>query len=68
MKISELIEQLEDLKHDHGDLSVSIAIQPNYPLICGIARIRPNDGGIVIAAGEAHGYANSDVYGGEDNE
>lgn len=66
MTISELIEQLEDLKHDHGDLSVSIAIQPNYPMICGFHRVLANDGGIVIAAGEAHGYANGDVYGGED--
>jgi len=68
MTISELIDQLEDLKHDHGDLHVSIAIQPNYPMICGLRHVKPNDGGIVIAAGDAHGYANSDVYGGEDDE
>ena len=68
MTINELIEQLEDLRDEHGNLSMSIAIQPTYPMICGIVRVKPNDGGIVIAAGEAHGYANSDVYGGEDNE
>lgn len=66
MQISELIQELEDLQAEHGDLSISIAIQPNYPLICGVQRVLANDGGIVIAAGEAHGYANSDVYGGED--
>ena len=68
MTISELIEELEDLQSEHGDLNVSIAIQPNYPLICSLRHITPNDGGIVIAAGEAHGYANGDVYGAEDNE
>ena len=66
MQISELIQELEDLQAEYGDLSVSIAIQPTYPLICGVHDVLANDGGIVIAAGEAHGYANGDVYGGED--
>ena len=66
MTISELIQELEDLEAEHGDLSVSIAIQPTYPLICGVHDVLANDGGIVIAAGDAHGYANSDVYGRED--
>ena len=66
MYISTLIQELEDLQAEHGDLAISIAIQPTYPMICGVHAVLPNDGGIVIAAGEAHGYANSDVYGGED--
>lgn len=66
MYISTLIEELERLEEEHGDLSVSIAIQPTYPLICGVHAVLANDGGIVIAAGESHGYANRDVYGGED--
>lgn len=32
MKLSQLIEDLQDLLDDHGDLDVAVAHQPTYPL------------------------------------
>ncbi len=33
MKISELIEILEIIKEQHGDVEIGIAEQPSYPLL-----------------------------------
>ena len=66
MTITELIERLEELREEHGDLSVGAVIQPHYPMCARIQRVVPSDGAIAIAVEDPHGYANDNVFIGDD--
>lgn len=39
MTITELIERLEDVRDDEGDIEVAIAYQPTWPLGAGVANV-----------------------------
>ena len=65
MTIRELIESLEALEARMPDASVSVAIQPSYPLECRIKAVQAVDGVVWIAASEGHGYTDSRPWEGD---
>lgn len=65
MTLSALVAQLTDLFEQHGDIRVRLAVQPNWPLVHGIANIAVGEEGsaakregktLWIAASSGHPY------------
>lgn len=54
MKVSELIEILEELRDNHDDPEVRLAVQPQYPLSHDIHTVRVALGRVWIAASQGH--------------
>lgn len=62
MNLNDLIEQLQELREEHGDdVEVRLAIQPHWPLehsIDNVGAAEDDDARIVVYIGEGtqHGY------------
>ena len=62
MTVSDLIDALESVRYEHGNIEVQIAIQPNWPLKARIANVTAVDGSGYIACREASEYAPREAW------
>ena len=67
LTVSELKEMLEDYEAEgKGDLLVSVAVQPNYPMSAEVAAVTRVGDRLYIAAAEQDEYITKKAWGEED--
>lgn len=70
MTLDELIDRLQEIRDEHGDVEVRGVFQPNYPLLADISAVTTiiEDGEIEVFIGLADGREYGDSRHYEDDE
>lgn len=62
MTVSDLIDMLEDVRIEYGDIDVKIAMQPSWPLEARVKNVTAIEGTCYVACSEPGDYAPREAW------